>query len=219
MVSIRTRLLINRFLWVGDGLGGESALFHFVEGHDFDAFDFDAFLGFAGFAAGAGADGCGGDFFEDVVTAEDLAEGGVFVIEEGGGTVADEELGSGGVGGCGAGHGEDAADVFAVIELGFDGVAGAAGAVGGFLGGVFGIGVTALDHEALHDAVEGGAVVEALFGEFFEVFDRIGCDVGPELDDHGSLGCFHDGDLLFGVGGIGAEGGEGGESADTDGKC
>jgi hypothetical protein len=132
---------------------------------DADAFHLDAGGGFAiAFTAGAIGCGGGGDLLEDVIPIGELAEGGVLPIEEGGVAVADEELGTGGVGVLGAGHGDDAAHVGSVVELGFDFVAGAAGAEHVFIGGVFGIGVAALDHEALDDAVKAGAVIEAFGG-------------------------------------------------------
>ncbi|MFM1944067.1 MAG: hypothetical protein RI897_3049 [Verrucomicrobiota bacterium] len=150
---------------------------------DADALHLDTGGGFTVFPAAAGSGGCS-DLFEDVIAIHQLAEGGVLAIEELGIAMADEELGSGGVRVLGAGHGDDPADVGFLVELGFDFVAGAAGAEDVFLGGVFGIGVTALNHEAFDDAVEAGAVVEAFGGQFLEILDGFGGDIGPEVQSH-----------------------------------
>ena len=77
---------------------------------------------------------------------------------------ANEELAAGGIGMLGAGHGEDAAHMWLVVELGLDLVARVAGAPATFRVGVLGQRIAALDHEAFHDAVKGGAIVESLRG-------------------------------------------------------
>ena len=82
------------------------------------------------------------------------------------------------------------------VELGLDLVAGVAGA-GHAARALFGVGAAALDHEALDDAVERGAVVEFLVGELLEVFDGLGRDVGVEFDGHFAEGGLDDG-LFFG---------------------
>src|SRR5260370_18263040 len=71
-----------------------------------------------------------------------------------------------------------------VIEFSLDGVTGPALPVGGLGIEVPGIGVTALDHEALDDAVETSAVVKAPLRERLEILDRLRRDVRPELYDH-----------------------------------
>ena len=62
--------------------------------------------------------------------------------------VADEELAAGGVRVLRAGHGDDAAVVGAVVELGLDLVAGIAGAPAQFPARILGERVAALDHES-----------------------------------------------------------------------
>ena len=122
-------------------------------------------------------------------------------VEELGVAEADEELAAGAVGVLGARGGEHAPDVRAVVELGLDLVAGIAGAPAGFVRDVFGERVAALDHEAFHDAMERGAVVEPLAGELLEVLDVAGGDVGPELDDHLAVAGVDEGDFVGGGGG------------------
>ncbi len=68
--------------------------------------------------------------------------------------MADEELAAGAVRVAGAGHGEHALHVGAIVELGLDHVARSAG-TGDAAGTNLGVRAAALDHEALDDAVEG----------------------------------------------------------------
>ncbi len=42
--------------------------------------------------------------------------------------------------------------------------------------------IAGLRHEAVDDAMEDDAVIEALAGELLDPFDMKGCDVGQELD-------------------------------------
>ena len=115
-----------------------------------------------------------------------------------------------------AGHGDDAAEVFAVgVELAFevaDPAVGGVGAAGGH---------AALDDEAGDDAVEGGVVEPAGGGEFEEVADVFGGPGGFEGDFEGAEGGFEfDGAGEFGGGG-GEEGfdlfGFDGDGEDFDG--
>ena len=50
--------------------------------------------------------------------------------------------------------------------------------------------------KALDDAVEAGAVVEALLGQFLEVLDGLRRDIRPELDDHFAFGGLDHGDFF-----------------------
>ncbi len=145
--------------------------------------------------------------------------------------MADEELAAGAVRVAGAGHGQDALHVRAVVELGLHLVAGAAGA-GHAAGADLGIGAASLNHEALDDAVEGRAVIELLAGQLEEVLHGARGDVRPELDGHvaevgvddgagggtGGGGFFH-GFFIIGAGGKGEAGhdGQGGEQAEAQG--
>ena len=60
------------------------------------------------------------------------------------------------------------------------------------LGFVLGQRIAALNHEALDDAVETGAVVKTLVRQFLEILDVAGRDVRPEFEDHFALGGFDD---------------------------
>ena len=106
--------------------------------------------------------------------------------------MADEELGTSGVGIGGTSHRDNPTLVGLVVELGFDLIAGATSAGHTALAGL-GVGATTLDHETLDDPVEGGAVIETFPGEFFEVRNRLGCDFGPESDSEIAVGGLDDG--------------------------
>ena len=149
-------------------------------------------------ARGAGGGG-GGDLLDPLAAGDDLAEGGVLAVEELGVAVADEELAAGRIRMLGTGHGDHAAGVRAVVELGLHLVARVAGA-GDALGAGFGVRATALDHEALDHAVERGAVVETVGGELLEILDRLRGNLRPELDlDVSVVGADHG--VFFGGGG------------------
>ena len=165
------------------------------DGNERDALDFYALA--RGAALGP-TGGHGGDGFEHLVAFDQLAEGGVLFVEELGVAVAEEELGAGAVRVGGAGGGEHAAHVRLRVELGFDLVAGATGA-GHATRALFGVGAAALDHEAFDNAVKRGAVVEALLGEFLEVFDVAGGDIGPEFQGDFTLGGGDDCDFFGGA--------------------
>ena len=89
-------------------------------------------------------------------------------VQEGGIGNGNKELGTAAVILIAAGHGEHALDMAdgildAVIrKLAFDRLSGAAEAVA--------LGIAALDHEAVNDAVEGQAVVEALIRQLHKIF-------------------------------------------------
>ena len=114
--------------------------------------------------------------------------------------MADEELAAGAVRVARAGHGKHALHVGAVIELGLDHVAGATSA-GGAARADLGVRATALDHEALDDAVERGPIVEFLARQLQEVVDGAWRDVGPELDGHVAVVGVDDGTRGAGGGG------------------
>src|SRR5712692_1922743 len=108
---------------------------------------------------------------EHVVASDQLAEGGVLTVEKLRVSQADEKLAARGVRVLRAGHGDGAAAMRAFAELGLDRVAGPSGAPAGIGLWIARQRVPALDHETLHNAVKGGAIVEAFFGEGLEIFD------------------------------------------------
>jgi len=69
------------------------------------------------------------------------------------------------------------------VELGRDLLARAAGAGAG--------GIARLGHEAVDDAVEDHAVVEALPSQFLDLRHVLGRDVGTHLDDHAAFRHVH----------------------------
>src|SRR5439155_14405691 len=105
--------------------------------------------GFAVFAAGTGTHGCVGDFFKNFVAFHQFPESGVLVIEGLGGAVADEKLAARRVWICRASHGDDAAHVWAVVELRFDGIPRTARPPLLLLARILGQRVAALNHETL----------------------------------------------------------------------
>src|SRR6185312_15206167 len=93
----------------------------------------------------------------------DLAEGGIFAIQEGGGFVADEELRAGGIRIVAARHGQDARLMAGRVELGLDAIAGAA--CTGTLR------TAPLNHESFNDAMKDETVVEPNLAESEEILD------------------------------------------------
>jgi len=79
---------------------------------------------------------------------------------------------------------EHATLVRLLVELGLDLVARIARAPARFFRRILGQRIAALRHETLDDAVERGAVIEALLRELLEIFDRVRRHIGPELGDH-----------------------------------
>src|SRR5712692_11697471 len=69
------------------------------------------------------------DLVHDLHARGDLAEHGVLAVEEVSRRQRDVELAARRVGALAAGHGEDAADVLLLVELGLDGIAGTAHAI------------------------------------------------------------------------------------------
>jgi hypothetical protein len=163
-----------------------------VRGDDADALHFDAVKRGALFAAAAIGGRNGSDFLQDIVAGYQVAEGGVLMVQKAGIPVADEELATSRIRAGGAGHGNHAANVGFIVKFSFDFVAGVAGS-GHAAGTFFGVGATTLDHETFDDPVESSAIVEFFVGEFFEVFDRFGCDIRPEVEGHFAEGGFDDG--------------------------
>src|SRR3989442_1886355 len=108
---------------------------------------------------------------EHAVAFDQLAEGGVLMVEKLRVSQADEKLAARGVRILRAGHGNGAAAMRAFVELGLDRVAGASSAPARFCLWIARQLVPALDHETLHNAVKGGPIVEAFFGEGLEILD------------------------------------------------
>lgn len=124
-----------------------------------------------------------GDIHSHILAQCHLAEGGIFPVQMIRRGDHNEELASGGVGGHGAGHGEDAGGVGDVIlreavggKFTVDFIAGAASAVA--------LGAAALDHEAGDHPVESQAVIEALVGQGDEVMDGVGRFVREQFGGH-----------------------------------
>src|SRR5882672_9998193 len=115
-----------------------------------------------------------------------MTEGRVMPVEMGCVAVHDEELGARGVRRSGVRHGENALHVLMHVELVVDVVSGSARSeIGSVL--ILGVGIASLDHKPLEDAMETGAVIEALSRELLEVGHRRRSLLVPELHDHASL--------------------------------
>jgi len=120
-----------------------------------------------------------GDLVDILDALDHLAKGGILPVKMRGVLVHDEELAAGRVRIRGAGHGKHAAAVQqAVLEavggkLALDAVAGAADADA--------LGIAALDHKALNNAVENQSVIKALIDQGDEIVDGVGGDIGIEL--------------------------------------
>ena len=160
------------------------------QSEDFGLFDHDVVNRHVTVEAVRGG-GNAGDFIDDVLAGRDLAEDGVAptlrvrsrVVQEVVVDDVDEELGRRGVRGGRTGHGDG---VLVVLET-----------VGGFVfdrgaGGLLlhaSFEAAALDHEALDDAMEDRAVVEAVADVLFEVGGTLGSVFVIELDvDHALVG-------------------------------
>ena len=123
----------------------------------------------------AGADSGGGNGIYHIHALGHLAEGGILTVQMLGILMHDEELGSGGIGGLAACHGQNAPLVPQVVldpveeELTLDAVAGAthAGAVR----------TASLDHKAGDDTVEDQPVVKAVVCKIDKVVNALGCDL------------------------------------------
>src|SRR5207247_6575946 len=84
----------------------------------------------------------------------------------------------------------------AVIEFGFDFVTRSAFSIAAFFSRIFRVWIAALDHESLDDTMENCAVVKTRTRQFFEVLDRLGSSVVPELHDHIPFTRFDDCDFV-----------------------
>ena len=62
-------------------------------------------------------------------------------------------------------------------------------------------GIADLRHEAADHAMENGAVVEALAGQFLDALDMIGGQIGTHRDHHAAAAQFHD-QRVFRIGGL-----------------
>src|SRR5712692_5585872 len=136
------------------------------------------------------------ELVEHVVALDQLTEGGVLTVEKLRVSQADEKLAARGVRVLRTGHGNGAAAMRACVELGLDRVAGAAGAPARVRLWIARQRVPTLDHETLDDAVKGGPIVEAFFGEGLEIFDGFGRHVRPEAKDYVSVGGLDDGTFV-----------------------
>ena len=133
-----------------------------------------------------------GDGVDDLHAGGHLSKGGVLHVQMPGSFMHDDELASGGVGGGGTGHAENAALVLQVVleaveeEHALDAVAGAAHAGA--------LGAAALDHEAGDDAMKDQAVVVALVCQGDEVIDTLGRLLGVQLAGDDAAGLHGDGE-------------------------
>ena len=137
----------------------------------------------------AGSGSCDG--IHNIHTGGHLAESSVLLVQMLGILVHDEELGAGGVGALGTGHGQDTTLVTQVIlntvkeELAFDAVAGAAHAGA--------LRAATLNHETGDNAMEDQTVIVVVIGQIDEVIHALGSLFGIQLafDDatvfHGDL--------------------------------
>src|SRR5664280_1380362 len=163
-------------------------LFYRIGGSNFNAFNTDSRLGYAELAhdirPGAGRIP---DFFQDIIPFDDLAECRIATIQLRLWGKTDKKLAAGRVRASGIGHRKHPALVASIwpgIGFAFDGVTGATLSILTFLGWILGVGVATLNHKTLDDAMETGAIIKTVAGEFLEVGDGGGRDVRPELDDH-----------------------------------
>src|SRR5262249_11358186 len=130
------------------------------------------------------------DFVDILHALDHLAPYGVLPVEEGRIVKADEELAVGAVRVLCTRHGAHSAHVRLGVELGGKvGIVRAAGA------GAFG--AAGLRHEAVDDAVEDNAVVEALARQRLDALDVLGRQVRAQGDDHIALGRVHDECVLW----------------------
>ena len=83
-----------------------------------------------------------------------------------------------------------------VIKLGIDFVTRIAGAKPRFVIWVFGQRITALNHETFNDAMKRRAIIKSFSREGFKIFNRLGRDVRPKLDNHFTFGGFYDGHFI-----------------------
>src|SRR5206468_4278317 len=118
----------------------------------------------------------------------DLAPGRVLVVEEARVVEADEELAVAGVRALRPRHRHGAAHMRLAVELGLELLAGAAGASA--------VRATGLRHEAVDDAVEYDAVVEAFAHQLLDARDMAGRKLRSHLNDHPALGGFEDHGVL-----------------------
>ncbi len=170
-------------------------------------------VGLLGSPLGAVVTGVLAILCEDIVALDHLAKGGVLAVEVRSGVEHEEELAARGVRIRRASHGEDAKLVLFRIELGGNLVARSACAPHLFLGRVLRERVAALGHEALDDAMEERAVVEAFAGEFLEIFHGLRRDIGPEFHDEFTLRSLDYREIA-----VGAKGDTGGENEGQDWK-
>src|SRR5262245_34333326 len=112
----------------------------------------------------------------------------VLVVEEARVVEADEELAVAGIRVLRARHRDGAAHMRLAIELGLELPAGAAGAGA--------LRTAGLRHEAVDDAVEDDAVVEAIAHQLLDARDMSGRELRPHLNDHPALGGFEDHGVL-----------------------
>ena len=156
---------------------------------DGDAFEGDPIDRGALLATTTGLGGNVGELFQHIIARDELAEAGILVIQKFSVPVAEEKLRTRGIRVRGARHRDYAADVRFFVKLSLNFVAWITGAGHAGLAGL-GVGATPLDHKALDDAVEGGAVVIAGAGKLFEILNGRGGDVGPESEGHFAVASF-----------------------------
>ena len=153
-----------------------------------DAGDLNALLRLAVLSAAAWANRCVADVAQRVVACAQLAKGGVLAVEEVCIAKTDKKLAAGGVRIGRSGHRDDTANMWTIVELGLDRMAGTAGAPEVFERLILGLRVAALDHESGHDTVKASAIVKPIVGQLGEVCHRAGGDIGLKFYGYFPLG-------------------------------
>src|SRR4030095_12968601 len=165
-------------------------LFHRVCRHDLNAVNRDALRGFATRPIRSRHRWGVADLIEHIQAFDQFAKRRVLVIEPTNRLKTNEELTACRVRLGFACHGNDTAFVRMIVKLGFDPVTSRALPVTAFLRRVFGVGIAALNHEPLHDAMKNRAVVKTGSRQFLEVRDRFRRSVSPKLHHHSPPTCF-----------------------------
>jgi len=133
------------------------------------------------------------DTVDEVLATDDFTKNGVLTVQERGRGGGDEELRTVAVHVV-AGSGHSQVPRFVERDSGgeftFDGVARTTHAGAGW--------VAALGHEVLQDAMEGHAIIEAIFGQKNEGIDCLGSQIWTQLDDDVAARSFDGGGVVFG---------------------
>jgi hypothetical protein len=127
---------------------------------------------------------------------DNLAEDGIFPVEEGGIGHADEKLRPRTVRMLGSRHRENASLMLFIIKLRFQCKTGPAHSMFGSIRAP-GIRIPALNHESWDNAMKCGPIIKSFFRQFNKAGHMSGCNFREELDLHIAKACFDD-DFGFG---------------------